>query len=112
MLNVTRKDRDYIWGRIYGELALWMRRANMPAVQRHACINDWILHPVSTFGEWMSRHLMSVIEAGASRGEEDARITAIMGGMDADVMCDDAKLGADAYLGYYHELAEYEHKEG
>lgn len=105
MLDTTRTDRDYLWGRIFGELSLWMDRAKLTSAQYETYIHDWSAHPASTFAAWMERYQMTVIESGAARGAEDKRIVEIMWHITADMMTDDP-LGPDCFVAYYQERGE------
>lgn len=108
MLDKTRKDRDYLWGRIFGELSMWMDRAGkLTSIQRDVFIRDWQLRPLTTFTGWMERYQMTVIEAGAPRGSEDKRIGEIMWQATPEMLSDDSRLGPDCYLAYYQERGEY-----
>jgi len=106
MLDTTRSDRDYLWGRIFGELSLWMDRAKLTSAQYETYIHDWSAHPASTFAAWMERYQMTVIESGAARGAEDKRIGEIMWHITADMMTDDP-LGPDCFVAYYQERGEH-----
>lgn len=106
MLDKNRNDRDYLWGRIFGELSLWMDRAKLTSAQYETYIHDWSAHPASTFATWMERYQMTVIESGAPRGTEDKRIGEIMWHITTDMMTD-AALGPDCFIGYYQERGEY-----
>lgn len=106
MLDKNRNDRDYLWGRIFGELSLWMDRAKLTSAQYETYIHDWSAHPASTFAVWMECYQMTVIESGAARGDEDKRIGEIMWHITADMMTDDP-LGPDCFVAYYQERGEH-----
>lgn len=111
MIDESRKDRDYLWGRIFGELSLWMDRAKKLApTQREHMISGWDVRPLAAFTKWQEQYRLTVAEAGAPRGEEDRRIGEIMWNMTPETATDNSPLGADCWLGYQHERTAHSPK--
>ena len=108
MIDKTRKDRDWIWGRVFGELSLWQDRArSLTPAQRGHFLANWQTQPTLAFVTWMERYMMTVVEAGAEPGDEDRRIGEILWDMTPEMMGDTSPLGGDAWLAYYQERGEY-----